>query len=235
MIVAFGLSLLIALSMSIGAYAGANLTEIKAYLNKGVNVKLNGMAWQPKDSKGANTYPITYNSTTWLPVKSIGDVLGVKVGWDGTTNTVLIGEASQPSNIKTFNIDKDVSSGPMKMHISKVILNPSYQKEAYMDKINAVILEVSVENTSKDIVNWYPSQGTLVLNTKEQAEGGKSLFYSDNVSGDFIGNVIKSGKIVFQVNSNLADVNEITFSASGAFNQEFTKIGEDVMITMSLQ
>jgi hypothetical protein len=36
----------IAMSLSIGAFAGANLEVIKVYLNKGVHVKLNGQQWQ---------------------------------------------------------------------------------------------------------------------------------------------------------------------------------------------
>jgi hypothetical protein len=116
--VALGLSVIIVASLTAGAYAGANLEEIQAYLNKGVNVKLNGQMWQPKDSTGANTYPITYNNTTWLPVKSIGDALGVKVGWDAASNSVLIGDVKTDStsdsstSIENFSFDNvDVKKG----------------------------------------------------------------------------------------------------------------------------
>ena len=90
LIIGLGLVLSITTFIAIGAYAGANLEEINVYLNKGVNVKLDGKSWQPKDSSGLVTYPITYNGTTYLPVKSIGDALGVKVSWDASSNSVLI-------------------------------------------------------------------------------------------------------------------------------------------------
>jgi hypothetical protein len=96
----------IAMSLTVGAFAGTNLEVIKVYLNKGVHVKLNGQLWQPKDSTGASTYPITYNGTTWLSVKSKGDVLGAKIGWDAAANSVLIDGASGGSNT-TYVFTKD--------------------------------------------------------------------------------------------------------------------------------
>src|SRR5258708_211233 len=94
------------MSLSIGAFAGANLEVINVYLNKSLQVKLNGQQWQPKDSAGAGTYPITYNGTTWLPVKSIGDVLGAKIGWDAAANSVLI-EGSSGGSDTTYVFTKD--------------------------------------------------------------------------------------------------------------------------------
>ncbi|MFK7695913.1 DUF4352 domain-containing protein [Paenibacillus sp. HJGM_3] len=79
-------------SMSIGAYAASNLEEISAYLNKGLKITLNGKAWTPKDADGNVVYPITYDGTTYLPVRAAGEALGLKVGYDAATETVLLGE-----------------------------------------------------------------------------------------------------------------------------------------------
>lgn len=86
------LSVVIVASMSIGAFAATGLEEISAYLNKGLGIKLNGQAWQPKDEDGNELYPITYNGSTYLPVRAVGEALGIPIGYDGNTNTVLIGE-----------------------------------------------------------------------------------------------------------------------------------------------
>jgi hypothetical protein len=96
----------IAMSLTVGAFAAANLQVIKVYLNKSVKVKLNGQQWQPKDSTGKSTYPITYNGTTWLPVKSLGDVLGAKIGWNAVANSVLI-DGSTGSSYTTYVFTKD--------------------------------------------------------------------------------------------------------------------------------
>ena len=88
-----------------GAAAAGGLQEIKAYLNADITLKLDGEAQVLKDASGVCTYPITYNGTTYLPIRSIGTLLGVDVGWDQATQSVLLGK--QPSGvdlIETYDI-----------------------------------------------------------------------------------------------------------------------------------
>ncbi|MUG70964.1 MULTISPECIES: copper amine oxidase N-terminal domain-containing protein [Paenibacillus] len=87
-----GLSALVATSVYVGAFAASNLQEIQAYLNMGIKFKLNGKAWQAQDEAGNVINPITYNGTTYLPARAVGEAFGVKVGWDAENNTVLLGE-----------------------------------------------------------------------------------------------------------------------------------------------
>lgn len=81
-----------ALSMSIGAIAASNLEEVKAYLNKGISIELYGKDWTPKDEDGSTLHPITYNGNTYLPVRAVGESVGVKVGWNGNTQTIYLGD-----------------------------------------------------------------------------------------------------------------------------------------------
>ncbi|MHA7963727.1 stalk domain-containing protein [Paenibacillus sp. CAU 1782] len=86
---------LILTSAAAGAYGATNLQAIKANLNLGLQFKLNGESWIPKDAKGKNVYPITYNGTTYLPIRSAGEALGVEVGWEASNNTVWLGEGAR--------------------------------------------------------------------------------------------------------------------------------------------
>lgn len=170
------------------------------------------------------------DGSSYVPLRVVSESLGADVKWDGDARTITItgkGEAAAVSDdVKAFDVNVDISSGPMKMKISKVTLDPTFKSSEYSPAINAVILDVEAENTSADTVNWYPNQGTIVLNTKEQTNG--ALFHSDDVGGEFIGKVIKSGKIVFEVKSKLGDISSINFSVDGPFNSDsFTRIGED--------
>lgn len=79
-------------SITIGAYAASNLQKIEVYLNKSLKVKVNGELLEITDSSGNPTHPITYNGTTYLPVRSIGESVGLPVGFDPDSNTVLLGE-----------------------------------------------------------------------------------------------------------------------------------------------
>lgn len=95
--IALSLSLLVLVSMSIGAFAASNLQKIEAYLNKDLKIKINGEFWTPKDQKGNVIYPITYKGTTYLPVRAVGEAVGYKVDYDGNVllddvNSVLVGD-----------------------------------------------------------------------------------------------------------------------------------------------
>ncbi|WP_310833050.1 stalk domain-containing protein [Paenibacillus pedocola] len=107
--------------MGAGVVAGANLQEIKAFLNPSIKFKLNGQPVQLKNSSGAVVAPITYNNTTYLPVRAVSDLLGVAVKFDPTANTIFLGEQLEGVSIasgfdssyhtkdpdKTVYLDKD--------------------------------------------------------------------------------------------------------------------------------
>lgn len=88
---ATALGLALTLTASAGVYAGANLQEIRASLNNGLGLVVNGSAYTPKDGNGKTLAPITYNGTTYLPVRSIGEALNTSVTYDAKNSRVVIG------------------------------------------------------------------------------------------------------------------------------------------------
>ena len=80
-------------AFTLGTKAADTLEAISAYLNYGITVKYNGETQSMTDANGAPVYPITYNDTTYLPVRAISNMLGVSVDWDPDTQTVLLGGA----------------------------------------------------------------------------------------------------------------------------------------------
>jgi hypothetical protein len=82
------------LSLSAGAFAASNLTEIKAYLNSGIKFRLDGKPWRPLDDKGKEVLPITYNGTTYLPLRAIANAFDIPITWEGSTQTVGMRESS---------------------------------------------------------------------------------------------------------------------------------------------
>lgn len=99
------------LSVSAGVYAGANLQEIKAYLNNDIKVKVHGKQVQLLDENGSVVTPITFKGTTYLPARAIANSLNVAVGYEAATSTVLFGEKvdGTPINAKQvfFSSTKD--------------------------------------------------------------------------------------------------------------------------------
>lgn len=56
----------------------------------GIKITLDGEPVTPTDAAGNPVEPFTIDGTTYLPVRAIGNALGLGVGWDGTTNTVIL-------------------------------------------------------------------------------------------------------------------------------------------------
>lgn len=74
------------------SYAADGLQEISAYLNSNISFKLDGEEQILKDASGVRTYPITYQGTTYVPIRSVANLLGVNVDWDQATQSILLGE-----------------------------------------------------------------------------------------------------------------------------------------------
>ncbi len=83
---------------AISLSANAALKAISAYLNYSVAIKYNGEEQKMYDANAERVYPITYNGTTYLPVRALADLFGIAVDWDGENNAVLLGEGESYVN-----------------------------------------------------------------------------------------------------------------------------------------
>jgi len=81
------------LSMSTGAIAASTVTPIKAFLDGTLKFKVDGADWTPRDGAGKEALPITYEGTTYLPVRAVSNLFKTPIKYDGKTKTILIGEA----------------------------------------------------------------------------------------------------------------------------------------------
>ncbi|MDO3410319.1 stalk domain-containing protein [Saccharibacillus sp. CPCC 101409] len=80
-----------AVSGSVGAFAASNVETIKAQLNHGLGFVVNGKSYSPTDASGKKLDPITYNNTTYLPVRALGEALNTPVTYDAAGKKVVIG------------------------------------------------------------------------------------------------------------------------------------------------
>jgi hypothetical protein len=225
---------LIAISISIGAYAA---TDIKLFINgKAINADLQ-----------------IVNGSSYVPLRVVTESLGGKVVWDGVTRTISITSgtpattpeatltpaptstptAAPVSAAKSFAVDVNVVSGPMKMNVSKVTLEPAYkQYQSFSQPIKVLVLDVTVENTSSDPVSWSPAYGVIITNTKEQTQGYK---YSEPVGGDFLGNVIKKGKLIFEIRGDLNSITSFNFTINQAIGNDYASVGEKTTTEFNLK
>ena len=79
-------------SFFVGVIAADNVKEITAHINYALKMKVDNVEWNPTEADGSAIRPITYNGRTYLPVRALGEKLGVAIDYDAATQTVLIGE-----------------------------------------------------------------------------------------------------------------------------------------------
>lgn len=216
----------IMVSLAVGAYAS---TDIKLFIN----------------GKLIQTDLQIVDGSSYVPLRVVSENLGANVKWDDATRTINITTAGSSSpdpvppapaasgSTKSFPVNVDITSGPMKMHISNVSLDPAYkQYESFSKPIQILVLDVTVENTSADTVSWSPAYGVIVTNSKEQAQ---AYHYSDPVSGDFLGNVIKKGQLRFQILGDLNSISSFKYTIDSPIGQEYEKVGEATTTEVSFK
>ncbi|MFC7677721.1 stalk domain-containing protein [Paenibacillus sp. GCM10028914] len=62
--------------------------------------QVNGEITQMKDAAGKAILPITYEGTTYLPVRAVSNVLDIPVNYDAKAKEVIIGELKEGVAIK---------------------------------------------------------------------------------------------------------------------------------------
>lgn len=88
-----------------GAAAPSGQEAITAYINPGITVRYGGEAQEWKDAAGNTVYPISYEGSTYLPIRAVGNILGCKVEWDGAAQTVRLGKAGTSPDAEVLGKD----------------------------------------------------------------------------------------------------------------------------------
>lgn len=85
-----------------GAMASGNET-ISALLNRSITINYNGTTQSFVDANNDAVYPISYNGTTYLPIRSVADLVGIEVDYEASTDTVILGSTEkQPTSITSL-------------------------------------------------------------------------------------------------------------------------------------
>lgn len=68
-------------------------TQIQAILNNKIKVSLNGQIQEFRDeSTNEIQYPITYHDRTYLPLRTLANLVGVSVDYDANSNTAILND-----------------------------------------------------------------------------------------------------------------------------------------------
>ena len=76
--------------MVVGTAAASQSNSVTATFRPDVTLKVNGTTYTVRATTGVKVSPLIYNGTTYLPLSSLGQLLGAEVSWDNDSQTVII-------------------------------------------------------------------------------------------------------------------------------------------------
>ena len=168
--ITLAIALALVCGMVIGANAADTLKDISAYLNYGITIKYSGEVQNLTDAGGNRVYPISYNGTTYLPVRAVSNMLGIGVDWDGATQTVLLGKTGATVNLmetyKPYTSYQSVSRVISDWHDGPIF----YQKSTTPENIGG--------ETASSWLNLYNPKNNW-------AEDSNTLLCSFNIGGKY--------------------------------------------------
>lgn len=85
-------AVLASLIFSLASPAMAALTSMSIEAFTGIKVYVNDQLVDPRDANGDPVEVLVYNGTTYLPIRAIGNALGLPVQYDGATQSAYIGK-----------------------------------------------------------------------------------------------------------------------------------------------
>ena len=100
------------------AGAAAGSYKVKAELDPEITVKIDGAERTFFNVQGQEVHPISYAGTTYVPLRSIGELMGKNVNWDQASYTATIGgprvtpDASGKADVNARNKPIDLQMEP---------------------------------------------------------------------------------------------------------------------------
>lgn len=132
------LAVVMLFAFSAGVIAGPAVQQISANLATDIQFTVKGKAWAPKDADGSALYPIIYKDRTYLPVRAIGEVLGVKVDWNNDSRTVILGDTVVKEEPKK---EEPVKEEPKQEEPAPAVSSPDDVIKAAITAFSAVSAE----------------------------------------------------------------------------------------------
>lgn len=150
------------------------LEPIKAQLNRKLKFQIDGEVWEP------TAVPITYNSTTYLPVRALSGALGLDIKYDGANKMISVqtgGTSPNPKPVaKKMLFDTRYETGGYTMYsgtssfltfagqkYSKVLHSPEPYVNMYVYPEGAYsTLRLNIASTEKAVVTFKDSKDKVL-------------------------------------------------------------------------
>jgi len=171
----FVLSAVAIMAISVTVAAQTRNRNVTALMNYELTVRLDGEALTLRDANGNIVQPLSYDGTTYLPLRALAEILGLDVGWDAATQTVSLYSrrdralwlADHAAVLRTNRIGGDRAS------IVRGVGNMPQREGAQFNSAIAVTFSTN------------PGSGTIELDSRYTSLSFESVFYESPRDRDF--------------------------------------------------
>ena len=160
-----------ALTFCLGIGAATVAQKVQAEICPHFTVIVDGEKQTFSDANGTEVYPLIYNGTTYLPVRSIGNLMGKNVGWDGATNTITLNNQSTSANGLLYEDE----------YMSISFIGTERKKQYSFESDNCTSIKLNIHNKTNYTLQILCS--TIALNNVSYTDMGGWYKVSPQSSG----------------------------------------------------
>lgn len=143
-----GLIVGITITASTSAFADTTLQTIEAYLNPSLPITLDGK------QLSLNNVPITYQGTTYLPLRDTATIVGKDVNWNESTRTVELIS-------KNYKKEEPIVNQVFYNYTEVSKKYPFYFHEYDKDFKLFVTFEENDYHLERDVQDFFPNKGDM--------------------------------------------------------------------------
>ncbi|MCM3760975.1 copper amine oxidase N-terminal domain-containing protein [Alkalihalobacillus oceani] len=145
----FMMASVLVVGFALGASASPILERISAHLNWSISFVIDGSNWVPTDQNNEKLAPITYQNTTYLPIRAVSEALGVAVDWDQQTQTISLGEGTESVPVTSEEVKVGYSAFTTVDKRYTVQQGKDYQSGIVLESINSAAKNISLLPANK--------------------------------------------------------------------------------------
>lgn len=192
---------------------------------------------KPEETAALETEPAVSDATVSIDGNTItisNDRTGKSVDEDGLKKNPIV---------TTRNIGYETTLGPVLFKINGIEVSVVSAENSTVASVldieigkeyTLISIDMTVENTSENDISFYPNQSTIITDHKEQINA--NLFGSDDVGGDFYGNVEKTGQVFYIAEKTPADeLTSFNLRIDAPHNSSYDRLSENITITVNIQ
>lgn len=131
----------VALAFCLGIGAASVAQKVTAEICPHFTVIADGEKQTFTDANGTEVYPLVYNGTTYLPVRSIGNLMGKNVGWDSATSTITLNGKFAFDQIKNALMVNGITYKEVKMAAEMIGATEGYKYETAEGNIEVYLID----------------------------------------------------------------------------------------------